>query len=36
MDHSFLNAKKILLVDDEPCLLEMVKTILKMMVLKIS
>ncbi len=29
MDHSFLNAKKILLVDDEPGLLEMVKTILK-------
>lgn len=29
MDHSFLYAKKILLVDDEPDLLEMVKTILK-------
>lgn len=29
MDHSFLNTKKILLVDDEPDLLEMVKTILK-------
>lgn len=29
MNHSFLNAKKILLVDDEPGLLEMVKTILK-------
>ena len=29
MDHSFLYAKKILLVDDEPDLLEMAKTILK-------
>lgn len=29
MDHSFLNEKKILLVDDEPDLLDMVKTILK-------
>lgn len=29
MDHSFLNSKKILLVDDEPDLLEMVKTILQ-------
>lgn len=29
MDHSFLYAKKILLVDDEPDLLEMVKTLLK-------
>lgn len=28
MDHSFLKSKKILLVDDEPDLLEMVKTIL--------
>lgn len=29
MDNSFLNSKKILLVDDEPDLLEMVKTILQ-------